>query len=186
MKCRNTGQEIKTDRQKKESGTEKEDREGRMNRDWCQWEVMYRGEGDESELASLSAPVMSLSKRSIIFNGAQLQGKREKRRAQNLCMKTHTLPWHMQTTQKITDLYTLTQSALSSHAQIYHTHALWYSDTHKVLWELMELRHRGLETGSCTQLGVGEGVGELKRKEEELGSIGIHMRICAEVRGKME
>lgn len=51
---------------------------------------MYRGEGDESELASLSAPVMSLSKRSIIFNGAQLQGKREKRRAQNLCMKTHT------------------------------------------------------------------------------------------------
>lgn len=36
VKCRNTGQEIKTDRQKKESGTEKEDREGRMNRDWCQ------------------------------------------------------------------------------------------------------------------------------------------------------
>lgn len=36
VKCRNTGQEIKPERQRKESGTEKEDREGRMNRDWCQ------------------------------------------------------------------------------------------------------------------------------------------------------
>ncbi len=51
---------------------------------------MYRGEGDESELASLSAPVvMSSSKTSLIFNGAQLQGKGEKRRAQNLHARTH-------------------------------------------------------------------------------------------------
>lgn len=147
---------------------------------------MYRGEGDESELASLSAPVvMSLSKTSLIFNGAQLQGKREKRRAHNLHARTHT--HHIDICrQHITDSYTLAQSAQSLHAQIENTHALWYSDANRVLWELMELRHRGLETGNCTLLGEEwrerEGVREEKRSEEKLGSIGIDMRICGEVR----
>lgn len=40
---------------------------------------MYRGEGDESEPASLAASlVISLSKTSLIFNGAQLQRKEAK------------------------------------------------------------------------------------------------------------
>lgn len=60
-----------------------------MNRDWCQEEVMYGGEGDETELASLWAPVvMSLSKTSLIFNGAQLQAGES--RAQELNSPTHT------------------------------------------------------------------------------------------------
>lgn len=43
---------------------------------------MYRGEGDESEPASLSAPVvMSFSKTSLIFNGARLQERGENRSA---------------------------------------------------------------------------------------------------------
>lgn len=48
---------------------------------------MYRGEGDESEPASLSAPVvMSFSKTSLIFNGAQLQ----QRGAHKPLAHTHT------------------------------------------------------------------------------------------------
>lgn len=71
---------------------------------------MYRGEGDESELASLSAPVvMSLSKTSLIFNGAQLQGKREKRRTQNLHARTHT---HT----------TLTYADIMPHFRLVHTY----------------------------------------------------------------
>lgn len=86
----NAGQEIK--KQVRKSETEKESRQGGMNRDWCQWEVMYRGEGDESEPASLSAPVvMSFSKTSLIFNGARLQERGENRSAQTSCTHTHTV-----------------------------------------------------------------------------------------------
>lgn len=51
----------------------------------------------------------------------------------------------------------------------------------------MELRHRGLETGSCIRLGEGERDGgrEHKRKEQESGNIGIHIRIHVEVRENM-
>lgn len=45
----------------------------------------------------------------------------------------HTLYSDMQTTQKITDPYTLTQSDLSLHAQRENTHTLWCSDTNRVL-----------------------------------------------------
>ena len=86
---------------------------------------MYRGEGDESELASLSAPVvMSLSKASLKFNGAQLQGKREKRRAQNLCTNTHTHT-HTHTDTDNAAHYRLehtSTSAQSPHAKTENTH----------------------------------------------------------------
>lgn len=49
----------------------------------------------------------------------------------------------------------------------------------------MELRHRDLETGSGSQLREREAAGEQEGKEKELGSIGIHMRIAAEVRRKI-
>lgn len=102
-------------------------------------------------------------------------------------MHEHTLQWHMQTTQKITDLYTLTQSALSSHAQIENTHTC----TLVLRRKQGSLRVNGVETQGpwdwkpySARSGGGSGRRK-KRKEEELGSIGIHMRIRAEVRGKM-
>lgn len=62
---------------------------------------MYRGEGDESELASLSALlVMSPSKTSLIFNGVRLRRRRERERkkererkggTQTSCLSAHTL-----------------------------------------------------------------------------------------------
>lgn len=83
--------------------------------------------------------------------------------------RTHPLQWHMQTTQKITDPYTLTQSDLGLHTQREDTHTLWCSDTNRVLWELMELRHRDLETGSCSQLGEREAVGRTRGKGKRIG-----------------
>lgn len=47
----------------------------------------------------------------------------------------------------------------------------------------MELRHGGLETGSCTRLGQGEKERRRERTEEKgkkLGSIGIDMRVREE------
>lgn len=80
---------------------------------------MYRGEGDESELASLSAPVvMSLSKTSLIFNGAQLQGKREKRRAHNSHARTHT---HTTLTYADNTLQTCTECSKLACADREHT-----------------------------------------------------------------
>lgn len=86
---------------------------------------MYRGEGNERKLASLSAPVvMSLSKTSLIFNGAQLQEKGEERRARNL---------HVPNTHICRQSNTLESRALSKstqscrHIKDAHTHAFGYS-----------------------------------------------------------
>lgn len=83
---------------------------------------MYGGEGDESEPASLSAPVvMSFSKTSLIFNGARLQEREENRSARTARThtNTHTLVcahtgMHTQETVTYADNaenYRLTQSA---------------------------------------------------------------------------
>lgn len=83
---------------------------------------MYRGEGNERKLASLSAPVvMSLSKTSLIFNGAQLQEKGEERRARNL----HAPNTHMQTEQHIRASCTFKKySKLQAHKERTHT-CIW-------------------------------------------------------------
>lgn len=89
---------------------------------------MYGGEGDESELASLWAPVvMSLSKTSLIFNGAQLQGKREERGAQNSHTQTHSTSTYADNTTHYTLVHACTDWSKLECTDGEHTHT--YSDT---------------------------------------------------------
>lgn len=149
----------------RESGTEKERAERGMNRDWCQWKVMYWGEGDESEPASLSAPVvMSFSKTSLIFNGAWLQERRENRNCTHA--HTHIRAQDSDICRQCGKLQTCTKCR-RAHAHVHFAAQMQTRFSEK----LMELRHRGLEAGCCTQQAR---EGGKKRDEEHRHSCETH------------
>lgn len=127
---------------------------------------MYGGEGDESEPASLSAPVvMSFSKTSLIFNGARLQEREENRSARtahshthantHTCARAHT--GDSDICRQCRKLQTYTKCP-RAHTRV---HSAAQMQT-RFCEKLMELRHRGLETASCTQRAREE-----KKKREE-------------------
>lgn len=88
-------------------------------------------------------------------------------------MHTHT---HTHPTLTYADVQYITGSPkvlkACMHRMRTHTHALGYSDANRVLGELMELRHGGLETGSCARLGEGQRDGA--REDGSGGRIAQH------------
>lgn len=103
---------------------------------------MYGGEDDENELASLSAPaVMSPSKTSLIFNGSQLPGTREKREHKTH-IRTHTTATYADNAEHYRPVHTYTKCSKPACTVRDHTHTC----TLVLTREQGSLRVNGVET----------------------------------------